>query len=273
MKKVTYIASTRTLLDDIGELYAYRELILFFVWRDLLVRYKQTAIGAVWLILRPLSLMVVLWAVFGQIDRFGVGEQVPYAAILVCGLVPWFYFASAVGEAANSLIGDSNLVSKVYFPRMALPLASVIGNLVDFVVLAALCTVLGMTFGFPLRPQFFFLLPLIGLMVLAAAGAGLILSILSARYRDFRYVTGFLIQVGMFASPVIYLSKAVVPAWLMPFYCLNPMAGLIEGIRWAALGLSVDPIDVFLSAASAICLFVVGIAMFVRLDRSIADVV
>ncbi len=273
MKKITHITPRRTFALSLSELIAYRELILFFVWRDLLVRYKQTAIGAAWLFLRPLALLVVLWAVFGNVDRFGAGGQTAYAVVLICGLLPWFYFATAVGEAANSLIGDSNLVAKVYFPRMCLPIASVMANLVDLIVLAGVCATIGVATGFEFGLRALFVVPLLGLAVFAAAGVGLILCILSARYRDFRYVTAFLIQFGMFLSPVIYLAGAVVPGWLAPFYFLNPMAGIIEALRWAVIGLPLDPALFLISVASAVSLFAAGIVMFLRMEQSIADVV
>jgi lipopolysaccharide transport system permease protein len=273
MKKITHITHRQTIRQSLHALLTYRELIFFFVWRDLLVRYKQTAIGAAWLFLRPLALLFVLWAVLGNFDRFSAGNQAAYAIMLICGLLPWLFFSTAVADAANALIGDSNLVAKVYFPRMCLPIASVLVSLVDFLVLVGVCAAIGLVTGFQFAPRSLLVLPLMALAVVAAVGVGLILSILSARYRDFRYVTAFLVQFGMFVSPVIYLSGTVVPDWLAPLYFVNPMAGIIESIRWSVLGVPIDPSLFLVSVASAVSLFVAGVVMFLRMEQSIADVV
>jgi len=272
-KQIAYIRPTKSFGESFRELVAYRELVLFLMWRDLLVRYKQTAVGVAWLVLRPLVLAAILYGVFGGNERIAAGETSRYPALLICGLVPWFYFSAAVGEAANALIGDANLVSKVYFPRMCLPFASILGNLLDLTVLAILSFGVAFACGIDIPLRALLVVPIFAIAVLAASGAGLLLGILSARYRDFRYVTGFLLQFGLFASPVIYVASSVVPSHLLMLYFVNPMAGVIEGIRWAVLGMPLDGTAFVVSLVCAVLLFVMGMSVFMRMERSIADVV
>ena len=262
----------------LDELWAHRELLYFFIWRDVKVRYKQTALGAAWAVLQPLLTMLVFTIFFGRMAGIG-SEGVPYPIFSYAGLLPWTFFSQGLGQASNSLVGSASLLKKVYFPRLIVPVASVLGGVVDFVI--SFVVLLGMMawYGVGLDSKIL-LLPLFLLLAFGAAlGAGLWLSALNVEFRDVRHVMPFFIQLLLYVTPVIYPAGEVlakleargVPGWL---YGLNPMAGVIQGFRWAILGSKLNP-GPLLAAGSAVTalLLVGGLFYFRRMERTFADVV
>ena len=256
----------------LDELWAYRELFYFLMWRDVKVRYKQTALGAAWAVLQPLLLMVVFTIFLGQLA--GVGpEGIPYPVFAFSALVPWMFFSNGLAASANSLVGSANLVSKIYFPRILTPVAAACSFLLDFAI--SFVVLLVLMAGYGLLPSArFFLVPVFAAYVIAVAiGAGLLLSALNVRYRDVRYALPFLIQLWLFATPVAYQFDVVGSQYQLIF-ALNPMVTGIEGFRAALIGSGGVPIEVLLiSAASAIVLVVGGFLYFRRVERTFADLI
>jgi lipopolysaccharide transport system permease protein len=256
----------------LAELWRYRELLWFLAWRDVKVRYKQTVLGVGWAVLQPLFMMVLSTVIFGGLGKISSGD-VPYPLFSLCGLLPWQLFAYALTQASNSVVSEQRLITKVYFPRVVIPLASVLSGVVDFAIAFALLLVLMAWYG--VAPGWGVLaLPLLTLLALAAALAvGLWLSALNVQYRDFRYTIPFLTQFWFFATPVVYPSSLVPERWRL-LYGLNPMAGVVEGFRWALLGQAEPPGPVlWASVASVAVLLVGGLFYFRRAERSFADVV
>jgi lipopolysaccharide transport system permease protein len=258
---------------DLGlrELWAHRELLYFLVWRDLKIRYKQTFFGAAWAVLQPLLLMAVFSVSLGRIP--GVGpEGTPYPLFLFAGLVPWTLFAQSVTAASNSLVGAEAMITKVYFPRLLLPFASVGSFLLDYAITLGILIVLMLSFGVIPSPRLLWIAPLTLLALVTALGIGTILSAVNVRYRDVKYAVPFLVQVWLFASPVIYTSTLVPERW-KTLYALNPMTGVVEGFRWAAIG-GPPPNDVVLvSAGVALVLFLVALLYFRQVERTFADII
>ncbi len=257
---------------DLRELWHARELIYFFVWRDLKVRYKQTAIGAAWAVLQPLMTMVVFSLFFGRLAKMPSGG-LPYPVFYLCALVPWLYFATAMQGATFVVVEQQRIITKVYFPRLVLPFSSVTSPLVDFAIGFALVLLMMAYYG--IRPTAaILLLPFFLLLsVFTALGVGLWLSALNAMYRDVRYVVPFLTQLWMFASPVAYPSSLVPERWRW-LYGLNPMAGVIEGFRWALTGHGAPPnILLAASACGVLILVASGALYFQKMEGVIADVV
>lgn len=256
-----------------AEIWRYRELLYFLTWRDVKVRYKQTALGAAWAILQPLAGMVVFTLFFGKLagleDKTG---GIPYPIFAFSGMLPWTFFANAIGNSGNSLVGSSNLITKVYFPRLVIPLASVGAGLVDlaisFSVLIALMFYYhtALTWQLLLVPLF-----LIG-TILTATGVGTLLSALTVAYRDFRYVVPFMVQMWMFVTPVIWPPSILPERWAWAL-SLNPMAGIINGFRAAFLGTPFDWPRIALSLAVSVVLFLSGAAYFRRVERQFADII
>lgn len=254
------------------ELWSYRELLYFFVWRDIKIRYKQTAIGAAWAVLQPLMTMLIFSLFFGKLAHVP-SDGLPYPIFYYSALLPWMYFAAALQSATNAIVDNQRVITKVYFPRIALPLAAVTASLVDFAISFAMFVVLMIFYG--IRPTLAIVwFPLFLLMaVLTALGVGLWLSALNAIYRDVRYVVPFLIQFWLFASPVAYPSSLVPAKWRW-VYGLNPMSGVIEGFRWSLTGTGHRPgMMLGASAAVVIVVFVAGLAYFQRMETTVADVV
>jgi lipopolysaccharide transport system permease protein len=255
-----------------GELWSSRELLYFFVWRDIKIRYKQTAIGAAWAVLQPLLTMLVFSLFFGRLAHIPSGG-LPYPVFYYSALLPWMYFAAALQNATNTIVENQRLITKVYFPRLALPLSAVVSGLVDFGVSFLMFLVI-MAY-YRIRPGAAMLwLPLFLLLaVLTALGVGLWLSALNAIYRDVRYVLPFLVQFWMFASPVAYASSLVPVKWRW-LYGLNPMAGVIEGFRWSLTGRGDPPGPlIYVSAGMVIMLLLSGVAYFQKMETTVADVV
>ena len=257
---------------DLGAIWDYRELLYILIWRDVKVRYKQTVIGAGWAIFQPVMTMAIFTVVFGSFVKIP-SDGLPYAVFAYTALVPWAYFSQALSRSGTSLVGNANLITKVYFPRLLIPLTSVMAPAVDF--LFAFLVLLGLIVWFGIVPTWGLLaLPLFFLLAMITALAiGLWLSPLNARYRDVGHAIPFLIQLWMFASPVVYPVSLVPESWRL-LYSLNPMAGVIEGFRWALLGKG-SP-DFTLMLVSAVVVFVLlagGIVFFKRMERTLTDII
>jgi lipopolysaccharide transport system permease protein len=256
----------------VGELWAYRELLYFFVWRDIKIRYKQTAIGAAWAVLQPLLNALVFSLFFGKLARIP-SDGLPYLIFYYSALLPWMYFAAALQNATNTIVENQRLITKVYFPRLALPLSAVLSGLVDFGVSFLMFIVLMIYYGIRPGAAVLWLPAFLLLAILTALGVGLWLSALNAVYRDVRYVLPFLVQFWMFASPVVY-SSTLVPAKWRWLYGLNPMAGVIEGFRWSLTGRGDPPGGLFLvSVGAVIVVLLSGIGYFQKMETTVADVV
>lgn len=217
------------------ELWRYRELFAVLAWRDISVRYKQTAIGVGWAVIRPLLTMVVFTIIFGKIAKLPSDGAAPYAILVFAGMLPWIFFSSALTEASNSLIANSNLIGKVYFPRMIVPTAAVVVAFVDFIVSFSVLVALLVWYGFAPSWHIVFLPGFVALAFLASLGPGLWITTLNVKYRDFRYVIPFLVQFGLYVSPVGFSSNVIPEQWRL-IYSINPMVGVIDGFRWCILG-------------------------------------
>jgi lipopolysaccharide transport system permease protein len=257
---------------NLRELWAYRELLYFLVWRDIKVRYKQTALGASWAVIQPFFTMVVFSLFFGRLA--GVpSDDLPYPIFSFAALVPWTFFASGLTLSANSLVGSQQLIKKVYFPRLAIPVATVLSGLVDFAI--AFIVLLAMMWFYGIVPGVAILwtAPLLLLALVTCLGVGLWLSALNVQYRDVRHAIPFLTQLWLFATPIAYPSSLLDEPW-RTLYAINPMVGVVEGFRWALLGADTAPGPMILvSSAAAIAILVGGALYFRRLERTFADVV
>ena len=258
-------------LISLKDLWAYRELLFFLTWRDVKVRYKQTALGAAWAILQPLFMMVIFTIFFGRlagVDSAGI----PYPLFALAGLVPWTFFANAITQSGNSLVGSSHLITKVYFPRLIVPAAAMLAGLVDFALAFALLCLMMIYYGVAPTIQVLFLPILILMTALFALGVGTWMSALNVKYRDVRFALPFLIQIWLFVSSVILPSSALPDKyrWLL---MLNPMSGIIEGYRSALLGLPFDWPAIGVAAAITVVVLVYAIYSFTRVERSFADII
>lgn len=269
---VRIVPPTRWWVLPLAELWEYRELLYFYVWRELKVRYKQTVVGAAWAVIQPLMTMLVFSLFFGKLAHIPSGG-LPYPVFYYSALLPWTYFAGALQNATNRVVDNQYVITKVYFPRLILPLSAVLSGLVDFCI--SFLMFVAIMIYYRIHPTVaIFLLPLFLLLaILTALGVGLWLSALNAIYRDVRYVVPFLIQFWMFASPIVYPSS-LVPAKWRPLYGLNPLTGVIEGFRWALTGTGNPPGRMLLvSAAAVLVILVSGTMYFQSMETKIADVV
>jgi lipopolysaccharide transport system permease protein len=257
---------------NLKELCRYRELLFFLTWRDIKVRYKQTALGAAWAVLQPLLTMVIFSIVFGRLAKLP-SDGVPYPIFTYAALLPWQLFAFALTSASNSLVTSQNLISKVYFPRLVIPISSVIAGVVDFMI--AFLFFLGMivfyNIGFTLNVLWF---PFFLLLTLTSAVAvGLWLSALNVEYRDIRYVVPFLTQLWMYATPIAYSSSLIPDKWLW-LYSLNPITGVVEGFRWMFLGnKDINLVSIFISTFVILIMFFGGLYYFKRMEARFADII
>ena len=273
VSQILIIEAGRTERHYWHDLWRYRELCFFLAWRDLLVRYKQTAIGLVWALLRPLLTMLVFTFVFSKLAKLP-SDGVPYPILVFAALLPWQFFSNAFSEAGNSLISNSSMISKVYFPRLIIPVSTVIVSFVDFLISGLILVGVMIWYGFV--PDWHILtLPIFILIAIAAAmGAGLWIAALNVKYRDFRYIIPFVLQFGLYISPVGFSSNIVPEQWRL-LYSLNPMVGVIDGFRWAILGGN-TPLylpSVLLTLLLVLVMLVTGIIYFRKTEKTFADVI
>lgn len=256
---------------DLRELWSYRDLLAMLVRRDIKVRYKQTALGAAWVILRPLLSVAIFTVIFGRLVRVP-SEGYPYAVFVYSALLPWTFFAGAVSSSGNSMVGSAGLIGKVYFPRLIVPFSSVGAGIVDFAVSASFLLVLLPLLGAGWSTNLL-AVPLLLIPVLVLAlGVGTLFSALAVAYRDFVGIMGFVLQVWMYATPVIYASSLVPERWRFLLH-VNPMTGLVEGFRSAFLGRPFDLLSIAVSSSVACAMFLVGIAYFTKVERRFADII
>jgi lipopolysaccharide transport system permease protein len=256
------------------DLWRYRELFYVLAWRDLAVRYKQTVIGIVWALIRPLLTMVVFTVIFGHIAKLPSDGTAPYALMVFAGMLPWTLFASGLGEASNSLIGNANLITKVYFPRLIMPIAAVVVAFADFLVTFAILLLMMVWYRFVPNWQILFLPSFVALAFIASIGPALWITSLNVKYRDFRYVIPFMVQFGLYISPVGFSSTMVPPEWRL-LYSLNPVVGVIDGFRWCLLGGESQLYLPGLAASIAVAGFFLwfGIGRFRNTEASFADLI
>jgi lipopolysaccharide transport system permease protein len=270
---VTVIEPSRGWVSlKLNELWDYRELLYFLTWREVKVRYKQTALGAAWAIIQPLFTMLVFSLFFGRLAKVP-SDGIPYPLFTLAGLIPWTFFASGLTQSSNSLVTSANLISKVYFPRLTIPLSSVLSGVVDFAVSFLLLIVMMALYHRTPPLQLVFLPLFVLLAFVTALGVGLWLSALNVEYRDVRYTVPFLTQFWMFATPIAYPSTLLPERWRV-LYGLNPIVGVVEGFRWALLGTSTVSVPILSASSMAAALILVGGAFyFRRMERTFADIV
>jgi lipopolysaccharide transport system permease protein len=257
---------------QLKDLWAYRELIYFFIWRDVKVRYKQTALGAAWAVIQPVFTMLVFSLFFGRLAKVP-SDGIPYPLFAFAALVPWTFFAQGLTQSADSLVGQGNLIKKIYFPRLAIPLSTVGAGLVDFSI--SFIVLLGLMARYGVRPtRNLVWLPCLLLLAFATSlGVGLWLSALNVRFRDVKYAVPFVVQFWMFATPIAYPSSLLSERW-RPVLALNPMVGVVEGFRWALLGAKTAPGPMIaVSAVASVVVLIGGAFYFRRMEKSFADIV
>ena len=255
----------------LGELWSHRELLFFFVWRDLKVRYRQTVFGALWAVMQPVLLMLVFTVSVGRLP--GVGPAgVPYPLFAFAGLVPWTLFGSSLSAASNSLVNAENIITKVYFPRLLVPISACGSFIVDFCVSMVVLLMMMLYFGVTPTLAVVWLPVFTLLTIVTALGVGIWLAAINVRYRDVKYVTSFMIQAWMFASPVIYTSALIPKEWLW-LYSLNPMTGVLEGFRWALIGGPMPGQTILVSATASFLVLATSLVYFKRTEQTFADVI
>jgi lipopolysaccharide transport system permease protein len=256
------------------DLWRYRELFYMLAWRDISVRYKQTTIGVLWAIVRPLLTMIVFTVIFGKLAKFSSSGSAPYSLMVFAGMLPWTFFSTALSEASNSLVGNANLISKVYFPRLIVPCAAVVTSFVDFLISFVVLILMMVWYKFLPGPQILVLPFFILLAFLASLGPGLWMTALNVKFRDFRYIIPFVVQFGLYISPVGFDSSVVPEKWRL-VYSMNPIVGVIDGFRWCILGGECP----LLGLGFAISLLVVvlflwfGIRSFRKMEKTFADII
>jgi lipopolysaccharide transport system permease protein len=257
---------------NLTELFQYRELIFFLAWRDVKVRYKQTVLGALWAIIQPVITMVVFSFFFGRLGRMP-SDGVPYPIFAFAALVPWTLFATGLSQASNSLVNSANLLRKVYFPRLAMPVSCVLAGVIDFSLAFLVLLSMMLFYGFVPTPAVILIPGLALLAMTTSLGAGLWFAAFNVQFRDVRYVIPFLVEMWLLATPIAYPSSLLEESW-RPLYALNPMVGVVEGFRWALLGTDTAPGPMILvSCAAALLLLASGVFVFRRMERNFADVV
>ena len=274
MQEKLIIEAGRTEKHYWADLWRYRELFYILAWRDIKVRYKQTVIGALWSIIRPLLTMIIFTIVFSKIAKFPTEGAAPYAILVYAAMLPWQFFSNALSEASNSLIGNANLISKVYFPRLIIPTATVITSFIDFLI--SFIILIGLMIYYQYMPNLNILMLPVFLIIafLASMGLGLYLTALNVKYRDFRYIVPFLVQFGLYISPVGFSSSIVPEKWRL-LYSLNPMVGVIDGFRWCILGgdSHIYMPGFWLSIAIVFLFLWLGIYQFRKMEKTFADII
>lgn len=256
-----------------NDLWRFRELFLFLAWRDILVRYKQTIIGLAWSIIRPFLTMIVFTLIFGRLAKFPSGE-VPYPILVYAAMLPWQFFSTCFSDASNSLLNNSNMLTKIYFPRLIIPVSTVIVNLVDFLISFVILIGLMIWYHFVPSMNIIYLPLFLGLALITSIGSGVYIAALNVKYRDFKYIVPFVVQFGMQISPVGY-SSDMIPEKYRLLYSLNPMVGVIDGFRWCILG---DQSHIYLpglllSIGFIILLLILGIWYFRKMEKTFADII
>ncbi len=272
--QVLVIEAGRTEQQYWRDLWRYRELFYILAWRDVAVRYKQTIIGVAWAVIRPFLTMVIFTVIFGRVAKLQSDGDAPYALLVLAGMLPWTLFSTALGEASNSLIANSNLISKVYFPRLIVPTAAVITAFVDFLISLALLACVMLYYQFLPGWQIVFLPLFVVLALLASLGPGLYVTALNVKYRDFRYIIPFIVQFGLYVSPVGFSSSVIPDRWRL-LYSLNPIVGVIDGFRWCLLGGQASLYWPGFAASLGVMAFLLwlGIHTFRKMERSFADII
>lgn len=273
-ERVLILEPGRAELNYWSDLWSYRELFAILAWRDVAVQYKQTAIGALWAVIRPLLTALVFTGVFGGLAGLPTVGAVPYPILVMAGMLPWFLFATVLGSSSSSLVNSSNLISKIYFPRLIVPIASCLVGLVDFAITLVVLFAMMAIYGFAPDWRLVFLPLFVVLAMLAALGPALILTALNVKYRDFRFIVPFIIQFGLYVSPVGFASSVIPEKWRL-LYSLNPVVGVIDGFRWAVLGgeAGLDLRALGLSVAVTAALLLLGIRTFRATEKSFADLI
>ncbi len=273
MKYDVIIGSEKSTSSYWKDVWKYRELFYFLSWRDILVRYKQTVVGISWSIIRPLITMVVFTVVFGKIANLP-NNGVPYILLVSAGILPWQFFASAFSESSNSLITNSNMLSKVYFPRIIIPVSTIIVAMIDFLISMLILAACMIWYKFLPGVQLLLLPVFILQAIMVSIGAGLLIAALNVKYRDFRYIVPFIIQFGLYVSPVGF-SSSVIPEKYKLLYYLNPMAGVIDGFRWSILGgpSVFNTPEYYISVAIALLLLLAGFNYFRKIENNFADII
>jgi lipopolysaccharide transport system permease protein len=254
------------------EIWRYRELLFFLTWRDIKVLYKQTVLGVAWAVIQPLFTMVIFTVFFGKLAKMP-SDGIPYPVFSFAALVPWTFFANGLTKSSQSLVNDSNLIKKVYFPRLIIPMAAVLSSLVDFLIAFIVLVGMALVYGIKLTAALFWLPAFILLALSTSIGVGLWLTAMHVQFRDIRYAVPFLIQAWMFATPIAYPSSLLPEPW-KTFYGINPMAGVVEGFRWSLLGVNSAPGPIiYVSSAISLLLLISGAFYFRRMEKNFADVV
>lgn len=257
----------------LGELWAYRELLYFLTWRDIKVRYKQTVLGVAWAIIQPFMTMVVFSLFFGKLAKVP-SDGIPYPIFSYAALVPWTFFATRLGQASNSLVAGANMIKKIYFPRLAMPLGTVLGGIVDFGLSFIVLLLMMLYYGIVPTVNIVWLPVFLLLAIFTALGASLWLSAMNVQFRDVRYIVPFITQFWMFITPVAYPTSLIENTYLRLAYSLNPMVGVVDGFRWALLGTDTAPgLSIIISSIAALLLLVSGLLYFSRMEKTFADVV
>lgn len=257
---------------DLAELWRYRELIYFLTWRDIKVRYKQATLGIAWAVLQPLMNTLITTLIFGVLLKVDTGGQ-PYPVFVLSALLPWTLFQSSLQKSSVSLVNNANLITKIYFPRIIIPITSVLAVLVDFAISLVMLLIAMAIYRVPITVNILWLIPLTLLTVAAALAVGLWLSALNVQYRDVQHMVPFLLEMWKYASPVVYPITLVPEGWMRQLYSLNPMVGVIQGFRWALFGGEPPDMTLLISAAAVIVLLISGLFFFRRMEKTFADVV
>ena len=275
MGKIVVDANKSTFSLNLKELFAYRDLFLVLAYRDLRVRYAQTFLGLTWAVLQPLLTLLIFTLVFGRFVKVDTGG-VPYPVFALCGMVAWSYFAFVMNQSGNSIIGAQEMVKKIYFPRLVIPLSKAVVGLVDFLIAFLLLAAVLIYYQVPVSANVAFFPAFLILTILSSLSVGIWLSALSIRYRDFQHVTPFLVQVGLYVTPIAYPGEMVIrslPEWAVIAFYLNPMAGIVEGFRWAILGQGHLHSVSFISFVVVGVLFFSGLLYFKKVEKVMADII
>jgi lipopolysaccharide transport system permease protein len=259
---------------NLGELWRFRELLGLLAWRDILLRYKQTYLGVAWAVLQPLLTMVVFTVLFGRFAKFD-SQGAPYEILTLAALVPWLFFSNALGESSNSLVASARIISKVYFPRLIIPVSAVLSGMLDTLIATVIMLVLMPVYGVAFRPQLLLLPVFFGTAFLAAFAAGVWFSALNVKYRDVRYVVPFIVRIGTYVTPVGFLWKTIVPEKWWMLYNMNPVVGAIDGFRWCVLGDKFMPWwpGFWMSLGATFIVLITGLIYFRQVEKSFADIV